>query len=180
MKSTRSFRFMLAAIFILSSLGCYTLLKHPRVQSGDRLPSSYAEDRISFAENCASCHSVTSLSTYHRAIPPPRRYVSPTWDYYYDYPWWIPYYAPGNADTNVEAAQRKRPFDRRHLSTPDETAPAQTATPAPAPGPTTIAKPADAGTPPNTPQREDTSKRDEKRSGEGQSGDRRTRKPGPP
>src|SRR5574341_2162853 len=134
MKSPRLLLYAFAALSLIgSSLGCYTLLKHPRVQIDDRpAPTYYDEERISFADDCASCHSPGSLQSHHPAVPPPRRVVSPSWDYYYDYPWWIPYYA---SDNNTEGAnekeQKKRPFDRRHLSTPEENAPpSQASTPA--------------------------------------------------
>jgi hypothetical protein len=184
MKFPRQLLFAIAALSLIgSSLGCYTLLKHPRVQIDDRPPAYYEEDeRVSFADDCASCHSPGSLQSHHPAVPPPRRTVSPTWDYYYAYPWWIPYYASGNnPEEAAEKEQKKRPFDRRHLSTPDENvAPSQASTPAPSTAPTpAIAKPANAneGNSTTPPKSEDTNKREEKRSGEDKSDERRTRKP---
>jgi len=185
MKTSRGLFLSLAAIsFIGTSIGCYTLLKHPRLQTGDRVASEFSEfndEAIGFADDCSACHSAGSLRTHHPAVPPPRRIVSPAWDYYYDYPWWIPYYTPavpGGSNPTAEEKQKKRPFDRRHLSRQDETSPPSVSTPEPAANPGTIAKPADSGnSKPNDKPQQDDGKREEKRSGDSQSGDRRTRKP---
>jgi hypothetical protein len=183
MKFPRLLLFAFAALTLIgSSLGCYTLLKHPRVQIDDRAPAYYDDDgRIGFADDCASCHSLGSLQAHHPAVPPPRRVVSPTWDYYYDYPWWIPYYGnANNSNPDNEGEQKKRPFDRRHLSTPEESAaPSSASAPAPSQAPApAIAKPANAneGNSAASPKNEDNTKREEKRSGDDQSGNRRTRK----
>jgi hypothetical protein len=181
MKSSRGLFIALAAIsFIGSSVGCYTLLKHPRVQIDDQTGSAHEDDAmIGFADDCSACHSAGSLQTHHPAIPPPRRIVSPEWDYYYDYPWWIPYYTPvvpgGNPATEEE--QKKRPFDRRHLSQQDDANTPSTSAPVPTSNPGTVAKPVDSGNSQPAPQPQDTNKREEKRSGDSQSGERRTRKP---
>jgi hypothetical protein len=188
MKSSRGLWFALAAACALgASAGCYTMLKHPRLQTEDRAASTenhyYDGEAVTFADDCASCHSTGSLRAYHRAVPPPRRYVSPTWDYYYDYPWWIPYYASGSGNAAANASedeQKKRPFDRRRQSRPEEPAPSSSAsTPASTtPAPATVAKPADSGAPANTPTKSaDTNKREERDSGQKPSGERRTRKP---
>jgi hypothetical protein len=190
MKSTRGLWIALAAACALgTSVGCYTMLKHPRLKIDDKTSYAgeyehgYDDEPIGFADDCASCHSPGSLQVHHPAVPPPRRLVSPTWDYYYDYPWWIPYYASGSSNANSpEEEQKKRPFDRRHQSRPEEPAAASSSasTPSsPTPAPTaTIAKPADSGAPASTPQKtENTNKREERDSGKSQSGERRTRKP---
>lgn len=189
MKSSRGLWFTLAATLALgTSVGCYTMLKHPRLQTEDRASSAdnyyYDDEAVTFADDCASCHSTGNLRAYHRAVPPPRRYVSPTWDYYYDYPWWIPYYSSGNTSTGATASedeQKKRPFDRRRQSRPEEPAPSSSASTTPAsstPAPATVAKPADSGAPANPPAKSaDTNKREERDSGKKQSGERRTRKP---
>jgi hypothetical protein len=189
MKSTRGLWIALAAVCALgTSVGCYTMLKHPRINLDDKSSHAgenyYNDEAISFADDCASCHSPGSLQVHHPAVPPPRRFVSPTWDYYYDYPWWIPYYTAGNTNGNAatpEEEQKKRPFDRRHQSRPEEpaTAPSSASTPSPStPAPATVAKPADPGAPASTPQKtENTTKREERDSGKSQSGERRTRKP---
>ena len=186
MKFPRLFLFAFAALSLLgSSLGCYTLLKHPRVQVDDRASAYYGDnERVGFADDCASCHSAGSLQTHHSAVPPPRRVVSSTWDYYYDNPWWIPYYAPANNTDGTEAnEQKKRPFDRRHLSAPEEnvTPSSSASTPAPSTAPTpAIAKSANAneGNATASPKNEDANKREEKRSGDDdKSSERRTRKP---
>jgi hypothetical protein len=179
MKSNQGLWIALAALLAVgSSIGCYTLLKHPRVQTEDEVASPYEPERVSFADNCTSCHNAASLAYHQRAVPLPAQFVSPRWDYYYDYPWWIPYYAAGDATSEEE--QKQRPFDRRHMRQPDESNPTQASSPQPAPNPSTVvAKPGDSGnTPPaDQPKSQDSGKRDEKRSGDGKSSDRRTRKP---
>ncbi|MCI0690651.1 hypothetical protein L0337_01445 [candidate division KSB1 bacterium] len=185
MKSTRGLLIALAAACALgTSVGCYTMLKHPHLKIDDKASYAgeyeygYDNEAISFADDCASCHSPGSLQVHHPAVPPPRRFVSPAWDYYYDYPWWMTYYTPGNS---TEEEQKKRPFDRRHQSRPEESvaAPSSASTPAsPTPAPATVAKPADPGAPPNPPAKtENTNKREERDSEKKQSGERRTRKP---
>jgi len=181
MKSSRNLFIALAAVsFIGTSVGCYTMLKHPRVQTDDRAALAHENEMtVGFAEDCSSCHSSGSLRAHHAAVPPPRSIVSSTWSYYYDNPWWISYYTPvvpgGSAPTEEE--QKKRPFDRRRLSRPDESNPSAVASPEPANNPGTIAKPADSGNSQPAPPSPDSGKRDEKRSGDGQTGERRTRKP---
>jgi hypothetical protein len=190
MKSTRDLLIALAAACALgTSIGCYTMLKHPRIKIDDKASRAdeyyYDDESISFANDCASCHSPGSLQVHHPAVPPPRRLVSPTWDYYYDNPWWIQYYTSGNSNADAgttEEEQKKRPFDRRHQSRPEEPAatPSSAATTpsAPTPVPATVAKPADSGAPASTPPKtENTNKREERDSGKKQSGERRTRKP---
>ncbi|MGH7597812.1 MAG: hypothetical protein ACREOI_15795 [bacterium] len=183
MKSTRGLFIALAAACALgTSVGCYTMLKHPRIQIDDKA-SSYADDfyydneAVSFADDCASCHSPGSLQIHHPAVPPPRTVVSPIWDDYYDNPWWMTYYAPVSSS---EEEQKKRPFDRRRQTRPEEPAdtPSSASTPAsPTPAPV-VAKPAETGAPASTPPKtENTNKREERDSGKKESGERRTRKP---
>ncbi len=191
MKSTRGFLIALAAACALgTSVGCYTMLKHPRLKIDDKITyadeyeNGYDNEAVSFADDCASCHSPGSLQVHHPAVPPPRTVVSPIWDYYYDNPWWIPYYTSGNTDGNAgtpEDEQKKRPFDRRRQRTPEEpaVAPSSASSPAsPTPAPATVAKPTDSGAPASTPPKtENTNKREERDSEKKQSGERRTRKP---
>lgn len=189
MKSTRGVFIALAAACALGTgAGCYTMLKHPRINIDDKAAYAdeqyYGDEAVSFADDCASCHSPGSLQVHHPAVPPPRRYVSPTWDYYYDYPWWIPYYTSGHTNGNAgttEEEQKKRPFDRRRQTRPEEPAntPSSTSTPSPStPAPATVAKPADSGAPASAPPKtENTNKREERDSGKSQGGERRTRKP---
>lgn len=186
MKSTRGLFIGLAAACALgTSAGCYTMLKHPRLKIDDKASYTgeneygYDNEAISFADDCASCHSPGSLQIYHPAVPPPRRFVSPIWDDYYDNPWWITYYSPANSPAEEE--QKKRPFDRRHQSRPEESAaaPSSPSTPSsPTPAPVSVAKPTDSGAPANTPAKtENKNKREERDSGKKESGERRTRKP---
>lgn len=187
MKTSRNLFFAVAALaFIGSSLGCYTLLKHPPIAVDDRVAAADADSAIRFGDDCSGCHSYGSLRAHHPAVPPPRHVVSPQWDYYYDNPWWNPYYSPmapvySPASPTAGEEQKKRPFDRRHQSSQDETAPASVTTPEPAPSSGVVAKPIDSGSsqPPSKPQPQaDTNKRDEKRSSDSDSSsNRRTKKP---
>jgi len=181
MKFSRNLLFAFAASALVgTSLGCYTMLKHPRVQTDDRNAALDEEDMIAFGDDCSSCHSMGSLRMQHHAVPPPRRIISPTWDYYYDNPWWGMYYTPSTgANASAGEEQKKRPFDRRHQSRPDDNNAPTAATPEPAAGSGTIAKPADSGSGSPTPaSNTDTNKREEKRAGDNSSGgERRTRKP---
>jgi len=180
MKSSQNLFFALAAVSLIgTSVGCYTMLKHPRVQTDDRAASAQEDELVGFTDDCSGCHSLGSLRAHHAAVPPPRHVVSPAWSYYYDNPWWTPYYTPavpGGAASPAEE-QKKRPFDRRHLSRQDESNPPSVNSPEPASAPGTIAKPTDSGNSQPAPPVQDSGKREEKRSGDSQSGERRTRKP---
>jgi len=180
MNSPRNLFIALAAVsFIGTSVGCYTMMKHPRVQTDDRAASAHESEMVGFTDDCSGCHSPGSLRVHHAAVPPPRHVVSPTWSYYYDNPWWTPYYTPvvPGGEGATAAEQKKRPFDKRHLSRPDEANSPAVNSPEPASNPGTLAKPTDSGNSPPAAKTEDTNKREEKRSGETQSGERRTRKP---
>lgn len=180
MKFSRNLLIALAAIlFVGTSVGCYTMMKHPRVQTDDRSASANESEMVGFADDCSGCHSLGSLRSHHAAVPPPRRVVSPTWVSYYDNPWWIPYYAPAapRGDATAAEEQKKRPFDKRHLSRQDETNTPSVNSPEPASNPGTLAKPTDSGNSQPAPKTQDSTKREEKRSGDSQSGERRTRKP---
>lgn len=186
MKSSRNLFFAVAAFaFIGSSLGCYTLLKHPRIEVDDRVAAANEDAAIRFDDDCSGCHTYGSLRAHHPPVPPPRHMVSPQWDYYYDNPWWNPYYTPAApvyspSTPTAGEEQKKRPFDRRHQSSQDETSPATVSTPEPAPNSGVVAKPVESGNsqPASKPQPQpDTNKRDEKRAGDSNSGERRTKKP---
>jgi len=183
MKSSRNLLLAFAAFALIgTSLGCYTMLKHPRVQTDDRSSTSsgaHESEMIGFADDCSGCHSLGSLRAHHAAVPPPRRIVSPTWADYYDTPWWTPYYTPvvrGGANAAAEE-QKKRPFDKRQISRPDEPNPPSVSTPEPASNPGTVAKPTGSGNSRPASQPPDANKREEKRSDDSQSSERRKRKP---
>lgn len=178
MKSPRNFFVALAAVLLIgTSVGCYTMLKHPRVQTDDRTASAHENEMVGFTDDCSGCHSLGSLRTHHAAVPPPRRMVSPAWVNYYDTPWWIPYYTPAASGDATADEQKKRPFDKRHLSRQDESNSPSVNSPEPASNPGTLAKPTDSDTSQPAAKPQDTGKREEKRSGDGQSSERRTRKP---
>lgn len=183
MRSKSRLWFALAAVLAIgSSVGCYTLLKHPRLQTEANSTTSSHAERVTFAESCVGCHDTATLSYYHRAVPLPGEFVSPRWDYYYDYPWWIPYYAGATPDpqTDAEGEQKQRPFDRRQLRQPEEPAPVQASSSSQTPAsPAAVAKPAETGnaTSAEPPRNQDTGKRDERRDGDSKSSGRRERKP---
>lgn len=174
---------LIALLAIGSGAGCYTLLKHPRLQTEDKLTFSHQDERVSFADDCASCHNASTMVSHWMAVPSPGQFVSPRWNYYYDYPWWIPYYSTDDSISGSEEMQHKqRSFDRRHISKTEEPNPPQISTPQPTPASATptLARPVNSGenpTPDHSTSRE-TSKGEEKRSGEeSKKNERRTRKP---
>ncbi len=68
---------------VLVSPACYTLLKHPRIDT-----TAYGEADDS---RCASCHNEEEVWSYHH--PPNHRYYSGAgsyydWGFYYAVPWW--------------------------------------------------------------------------------------------
>jgi hypothetical protein len=185
-----------AAVLLLLvslSLGCYTMLKHPHVEAAREAQQEEEEfgfearpNRVSFGDDCRSCHN-DRVATYHAiAVPAPVAEPTPRWSYYYDTPWWFPYYASGNNAGNADQTEpKKRPFDRRQNSVPSESSASggSAAAPMPAPSAGSVAKPAgdnNASSSTET-KRDDGNKRAERRSNENtddkKESSRRDRKP---
>jgi len=189
---------LLAAAFlllVLMSVGCYTVLKHPQVEPAHDAQAQVLEEeefgfeappnRVTFGTDCQSCHN-SSVGAYHAmTVPAPVAEPSPRWSYYYDTPWWFPYYAsPGGGSNTGSEAEKKRPFDRRRNSVPEEPSASagNAAAPAPAHSAGSLAKPAtgnsDSSSTTET-KRDDTNKRSERRSSDTEKKEtsRRDRKP---
>lgn len=87
MTALRSFisaLFAVAASLVIPA--CYTLLKHPAVDT-----AVYEEVQT---ETCASCHYEEDLWYYHHS-PAHRLYAGPvdgSWEFYYAMPWWYDSY----------------------------------------------------------------------------------------
>lgn len=155
-------------LLMLTSVGCYTVIKHPRVQSERVAESEDFATKVAFGDDCQSCHNANVSAFHSIAVPPPRTAPSWRWEYYYDTPWWVSYYAPASGGKQADAEeQKKRGFDRRHTaqpveSTPSAYTPAEQPPSTPAPG--AVARPSvkDSATA-DPPQKEDDGKRRAKR-----------------
>jgi hypothetical protein len=105
MIAVRSLTIPLAAIAVaLSASGCYTLLKHPRVDT-----AAYEEIQDN---SCTSCHYEDELWYYHHA---PRHRVYPgvgaeAWGFYYAVPWWYDsywHYTPSSDPSTIPLPTRQ-------------------------------------------------------------------------
>lgn len=75
MKTIRSNLIWLVLSLFLFSSGCYTILKHPEIETD----SYQAEDFTS----CYDCHTESFYAGYHTPLPYPDM-----WGEYYMVPWW--------------------------------------------------------------------------------------------
>lgn len=187
------------SLFALMSWGCYTVLKHPQVEVARETSAHEASareeeefgfearpNRVTFGDDCQSCHS-REVAAYHAmAVPAPVAEPTPRWAYYYDTPWWFPYYAnaSGRGGNDDAEDQKKRPFDRRQNSAPAESSSSSGSAAAPAPSGGSVAKPAgESASSSAAAKSDDADKRSERRSNESTSekkeSSRRERKPKP-
>jgi hypothetical protein len=115
------------AAMIVALAGCYTLLKHPRFETEDSHGEAASATRITYADDCASCHESNAYVAAHGYEASPT-HAYDRWYHYYEYPWWISYYGAdrgrGN-DGDRESSQR--PFGRRHRGENENDQPSQTA-----------------------------------------------------
>lgn len=180
--------------FVITSMGCYTVLKHPQVELAREAEAHEEEEfgfeahpnRVTFGDDCQSCHNA-EVGAYHAiAVPAPVATPSPRWEYYYETPWWFPYYASSGQGSGSESAeQKKRSFDRRRNSVPEETSGSSVGSavaPVPVPSAGAVAKPAGDNTPAastGAKTEDDSNKRTERRSSETEKKEapRRDRKP---
>ena len=159
--------------------GCYTLLKHPRFATEDLDSETANSAPVTYADDCASCHESGSYLDAHGYGPPPSSAYD-RWYYYYEYPWWIPYYAPRPGDgDNAAGEQQQRPFGRRHRSADHEGQPSQTAVTGSgaAQSPAIISKSGDELKKEEPKPAEKEDKRGDRRDGDTDSDKRRDRKP---
>ena len=106
----------LIVVFVLA--GCYTLLKHPRLEvepSTVHLEDNYA-NQVTSNDDCVRCHQ--QADDYYNATLPYGNYYdgrSRNWLYFYDSPWWAePYYYGGAISEDAEELPSPRQFGRRH------------------------------------------------------------------
>jgi len=90
----------------LASPACYTLIKHPRVET-----ATYEEVQDN---RCTSCHSDDEIWGYHHSSA--QRVYSPgqdsNWEYYYSLPWWYDsywYFVPSESGTPPLHGRNLRP-----------------------------------------------------------------------
>ncbi len=181
--SSRTLGFSLC--LIITTWGCYTMLKHPHVPLQETGEQEYAVDweRVSFANDCGTCHNNDVQAFHAIAVPPPRPAPSAQWAYYYDTPWWFHYYsAPGGGsggDTELTDEQKKRDFDRRQIAPAPESTANSVPPAAPAPPAGSVAKPVATegeAAPAAKTSTDDSQKREGKRAIDSTESNRRTRK----
>lgn len=98
--------------------GCYTLLKHPRVNN-----AAYEEVQ---STSCTSCHYEDELWYYHHA-PAHRTYPGPmadAWGFYYEMPWWYDAYwdyspSSGSGPIPLPGRQVRTGADKRDMQGAD-------------------------------------------------------------
>ncbi len=108
---------VLALGFSLLFAGCYTLLKHPRVQNEDSavFADSHDAQGVLPSDDCMRCHDA-ARSYYNETLPYGTYYRgrSRSWLYYYDTPWWSDPYYYGGAQMQADSSlPRPRDFGRR-------------------------------------------------------------------
>lgn len=114
--TTRNSLFTLSAAAVFSILvlgGCYTLLKHPRVESE---PAAVSQEHPAAAPvrpqaNCIDCHAAPYAST--NEYLPYRRYYGDRetrWLHFYETPWWA---NPDIYVTAEEESQEELPSPRQ-------------------------------------------------------------------
>lgn len=158
----------LLCLLMLTSLGCYTVIKHPRVHAERGAESDDFSSKVAFGDDCQSCHNAGVNAFHSIAVPPPRPAPSWRWEYYYDTPWWASYYAPAAGGGQAsETETQKRAFDRRRTAQPEEPTPpafAPTEQPPALPATGAIARPnANDSAATEPAQKEDSGKRRAKR-----------------
>ncbi len=107
---------VVALAAVMAFAGCYTLLKHPRVQneSSALFEGNHAAEVLP-SDDCLQCHD-QSHSYYNPTLPYGTYYQgrSRDWLFYYDTPWWAePYYYGGAIAQRDTTLPRPRQFGRR-------------------------------------------------------------------
>jgi len=106
----------LVGIFVFA--GCYTLLKHPRLEVEPATVHLHdnAANHVASSDDCLRCHEQAD-DYYNETLPYSDYYGgrSRNWLYFYDSPWWAePYYYGGAVTENAEELPSPRTFGRRH------------------------------------------------------------------
>ncbi len=131
---------LLAGLMVLGWLvsGCYTVIKHPVLRASYEEGS---EVRVTYGDDCWSCHSSRSESFWVEEVPPAAAgYYA--WEYFYGSPWWLDayYFDQGSAATGESAGLRT--FPRRGQS---EVTPGAPAVQQPSPTLRAVARKASSG-----------------------------------
>jgi hypothetical protein len=108
--TARRFHFPLIAVLAtsLAAPACYTLLKHPKIET-----AVYDDTQDA---RCSSCHNDEEIWGY---IHPASHAVYPLegdWDYYYVYPWWWDsywYFSPSGPSTVPLPSRHLRPVTQK-------------------------------------------------------------------
>jgi len=105
---------------IISLSGCYTVLKHPKVER-----ESYLPPEITHRDSCTECHRdyhyYSPENPYILSAPYTSTQLS-DWLYYYQYPWWLEdFYYPdqyGESEPTETPPVDRRGFGRREALEP--------------------------------------------------------------
>jgi hypothetical protein len=73
-------RVLWIAFLVCAASGCYTVLRHPRVEDDD---STSAFAAVAAVDDCRACHTGGAWDPWFEPIPCP-----PAWTAYYREPWW--------------------------------------------------------------------------------------------
>lgn len=115
--------FLIISFLALTSVGCYTIFKHPEVYK-----DGYSR-RVKFYNDCSSCHSNYQLTNfglnYHR-FTGEQSYYEPIFIYispYYSTPWWMDIVVPTEINTGIDQSNdgtRLRSMDGGRNSVPSD------------------------------------------------------------
>ena len=117
MKTSLSFvTTSLLGVFVFA--GCYTLLKHPRLEVEPATVHLHenSANHVASSDDCLRCHAQAD-DYYNETLPYSNYYDgrSRNWLYFYDSPWWAePYYYGGAVAKDAEELPSPRTFGRRH------------------------------------------------------------------
>ncbi len=116
------------------SLGCYTIIKHPDMQSRQSYNDSEGYTHTAQDRDCMRCHQDYSeypYGYYYSDYYPDYYWTYPSWGRYYAYPWWWDYY--WYKDDNGTVVTGERPDRRRQGITPPYTRGVEPTAPLPPP-----------------------------------------------
>ena len=105
---------------MITSYGCYTVIKHPSVLGNETQTEG---DNHSKGRDCVSCHQDFHEYPYgyYYGYYPDYYWSYPRWGDYYVYPWWWDNYwynSKGPGDNPVPTEQGTKPATRRGLEPP--------------------------------------------------------------
>jgi hypothetical protein len=112
---------------IITTHGCYTIIKHPSVMQADNADnadnSAVDNNHAGGNRDCVSCHQDYHQYPYgyYYSYYPDYYWKNPRWGEYYAYPWWWDYYYDrGSNNTGGGGAvdQGNKPPTRRGMEPP--------------------------------------------------------------